>query len=257
MNRRALGEYLRSRRESLDPRAFGVIATSRRVPGLRRSEVAETANISEIYYSNIEQGRGSRPSPEILGAIAQAMRLSRSETEHVFVLAGELAPRPASPDAPLSERMQLLLQSMGELAALVCSARFDVLGQNDAAVTMLGDVMAQPPERRNLALRHFLPHPEDESRWPPGHAAFSRFAAAGLRDALARYPDDPRTSGLVAELLARSEEFRRTWARHPVGLMDGDDLEQARVFINSETMRCDVTLLPDRDQYLIFLTPES
>lgn len=223
---------------------------------MRRSEIAELATVSEIHYANIEQGRGSKPSPEVLAAITRAMRLSRQETEHVFALAGEVAPRPAAPDASLSERTRLLLSSVGDLPALVCSARFDFVGQNAAAAGLLGDLTAGPDARRNLARRHFLPGAEDESWGAPNHAAFSRFAAAGLRDAVTRYPHDPETQGLVAELLDRSEEFRQTWQLEPVGLLDGDELDQARVFIGDRVARCDVSLIPDRDQYLIFLTPE-
>lgn len=256
MDRRALGEYLRSRREHLDPAAFGIPSGGRRTPGLRRSEIAERAVVSEIHYANIEQGRGSRPSPEVLVAITRAMRLPRQEVQHVFALAGELAPRATAPDAELGERTRLLLTSVGDLPALVCSARFDVLGQNPAAVALLGDLCAEDGRRRNLARRHFLPDAEDESWGAPNHAAFSRFAAAGLRDAITRYPQDADTQELVEELSLRSEEFRRTWEREPVGLLDGDELDQARVFIGDRIARCDVTLIPDRDQYLIFLTPE-
>lgn len=132
MDRHALGDYLRSRREHLDPGAFGADPLGRRTPGLRRSEISELATVSEVHYANIEQGRGSKPSPGVLAVITRAMRLTRQETEHVFALAGEVAPHPPAPDIALSERTRLLLHSVGNLPALVCSARFDVVGHNDA-----------------------------------------------------------------------------------------------------------------------------
>lgn len=150
MHRAALGDFVRTRRERTDPAVLGFSAEARRTPGLRRSEVAELANISEIHYANIEQARGSQPSPDVLAAIGRALRLDESETDHLFELAEEVPPRSPIPNMELSERTRQLIDSL-PVPVLVCSARLDVIGQNQAAVELLEDFSALPVLERNLA----------------------------------------------------------------------------------------------------------
>ncbi len=253
MHREALGDFLRSRRERTDPGRLGMPSGSRRTPGLRRSEVAELANISEIHYTNIEQARGSQPSGDVLAAIARAMRLDTGETQHLFDLAEQAAPRPAEPDMELSGRTRQLIESLDPVPVLVCSARLDVIGQNRAAAELLEDFSATSPDRRNLARRHFLPDDDDDVWGSPGLGALSRFAAAQLRSARARYPDDAATAELVDELRTRSPRFEQIWREEPVGFLRGTALDVTQVQIRQTTVSCEISDIPERDQHLVFL----
>ncbi|WP_306206391.1 MmyB family transcriptional regulator [Actinoplanes sp. RD1] len=248
MHRAALGDFLRSRRERLDPGALGLPRGNRRTPGLRRVEVAELAHISEIHYTNIEQARGAQPSPDVLAAIARALRLDAGETQHVFELAAQVPPRPATPSTELSERTRRLVDGLDPVPVLVLSARLDVIGQNKAAGALLDVAPGQ-----NLARRHFLPADGDDVWGSPDLAALSRFAAARLRGALARYPDDPVTASLVASLLAGSPRFAAIWREEPVGFLRDTVPDATEVRIRQTTVTCEVSDIPGRDQYLVFL----
>lgn len=252
MHREALGDYLRSRRERA---AQGLPSEGRRTPGLRRSEVAERANISTIHYTNIEQARGARPSPEVLAAIGRALELTEAETQHVFDLAEQVPPRPAHPVTDLSDRVRRLLKGIGAVPALVCSARLDVIGQNQAAVDLLGDFTTASASEHNLARRHFLADDGGPIWGTEGMSKFSRFAAARLRSAVTRYPDDAETRELVEDLCARSPHFARIWSDGPTGFVSDTRSDANHVEIGEVTLACDVTVFPDQDQYLVFLTP--
>ncbi len=252
MHREALGDFLRTRRERTDPAELGFLAEGRRTPGLRRSEVAELANISEIHYANIEQARGSQPSPDVLAAIGRALRLDESETAHLFELAEEVPPRSPIPNMDLSERTRQLIDSL-PVPVLVCSARLDVIGQNRAAIDLLEDFAALPARDRNLARRHFLAQSNDDVWGSPGLAALSRFAAARLRGARARYSDDAATIALIDELRAHSPRFEEIWAEEPVGFLRDTTLDVTEAQIRQHTVTCEVSDIPGRDQYLVFL----
>ncbi|MBM2619304.1 helix-turn-helix domain-containing protein [Actinoplanes sp. LDG1-06] len=249
MNRAALGEFLRTRRERTRPSDPG----RRRTPGLRRSEVAERAHISEIHYANIEQARGTQPSADVLAAIARALHLDAGETQHLFDLAAQAPPRPAEPDMRLGERTRRLIQSLDPVPVLVLSARLDVIGQNRAAADLLEDFAATTPDRRNLARRRFRPEVPGDVWGAAGLDALSRFAAARLRSASARYPHDPVTRDLVDELRVHSPEFARVWAEEPVGFLRATMLDVTEVRIGAQPHTCEVTDIPERDQHLVFL----
>ena len=252
VHREALGDFLRTRRERINPVDLGLPAESRRTPGLRRSEVAELANVSEIHYANIEQARGSQPSPDVLAAIARALRLDESETAHLFELAVEVPPRLPVPNMVLSERIRQLIDSL-TVPVLVCTARLDVIGQNQAAIDLLEDFAALPAPDRNLARRHFIAKSSDDVWGSPGLEALSRFAAARLRGACARYPRDPVTSALVDELRTSSVRFEDLWLEELVGFLRDTTPDVTEVQIRQHTVTCEVVDIPGRDQYLVFL----
>ncbi|MBU2669340.1 helix-turn-helix transcriptional regulator [Actinoplanes bogorensis] len=255
MHREALGQYLRSRRELASSAGTGSPVDGRRTPGLRRSEVAVRANISTIHYTNIEQARGARPSADVLAAICRALQLTEAETRHVFDLAEQAPPRPAHPAMDLSDRNRRLLEGIGPVPAMVCSARLDVIGQNQAAIDLLGDFSTASATQRNLARRHFL-GADDGTFWgTAGMGRFARFAAARLRSAATHYPDDAETRELIDDLCDRSPSFAQIWSQGPVGFTADGRSDANQVTIGAATMACDVTVFPDQDQYLVLLTP--
>ncbi len=186
MDGQAAGEFLRAVRESRDPSAFGFAPNGRRTSGLRRSEVAELAHISVEHYTNLERGRGSGPSEQVLGALADGMRLGADERRHLFQLAGRNVPTGSEPSTEVSPSVVKLVQGLGSTAALVLSARFDILAWNAAAAELMEDFGALAPAERNIARRHFL---SEQGHYGMSEAQeFSRMVAGQLRATAARYP---------------------------------------------------------------------
>lgn len=211
-----IGEFLRTRREHITPEQVGLppSVTRRRVPGLRREEVALLAGVSPDYYQRLEQGRTTHVSDQVLNAVAQALSLSDVETEHLRNLArptrsgaeataGSL-PGAVVPDEPLVR----LLKTMGDAPALLLNARLDIVASNDAAEAVF-DVSSMP-QPRNAARQLFL-HPEAQARYSNWETIAAE-TVAQLRLLTGRWPDDARLAALIGELAIRSEPFRRLWA---------------------------------------------
>jgi transcriptional regulator with XRE-family HTH domain len=206
-----IGEFLRTRRERIQPGEVGLPAgvTRRRVPGLRREEVALLAGVSPDYYVRLEQGRTAHVSDQILHAVAQALGLSDVETEHLRNLArparAAAPPRPATaPDEPLVR----LLLAITDVPALLMDDRLDILAANPAAEAVF-DVSGMP-RPRNAARQLFL-HPEARSLYANWDAVAAE-TVAQLRLATGRRPHDPRLAALIGELSIRSDPFRHLWA---------------------------------------------
>jgi transcriptional regulator with XRE-family HTH domain len=252
MDGRAAGSFLRAVREGRDPREFGFSARGRRTSGLRRSEVAELAHISVEHYTNVERARGAAPSEQVVAAIADALRLSADERRHLFHLAGRSVPLEHAPSTDVAPSVARLIEGLGSTAAIVLSARFDVLAWNDQAVALMEDFGALPPAERNVARRHFLPGPGMRPHYGMSHAEeFSRMVAGQLRATAARYPRDPLTRALIDDLLARSPEFAALWddatvvtTTHMIKQMDHPELGHL-------VLSCDTLQDPHRDQNVV------
>jgi transcriptional regulator with XRE-family HTH domain len=249
MDGQAAGEFLRAVRESRDPGTFGFAANGRRTSGLRRSEVAELAHISVEHYTNLERARGSGPSEQVLGALADALRLGADERRHLFQLAGRNVPTGTEPSTEVSPSVAKMVQGLGSTAALVLSARFDILAWNAAAADLMEDFGALAPVERNIARRHFL---TDRGHYGMSEAQeFSRVVAGQLRATVARYPRDAQTQQLVADLLAGSPEFTELWSdatvvntTHMIKRLEHP--ERGRL-----TLSCDALMDPHRDQTIV------
>lgn len=217
--RNELSEFLRTRRARLQPEDVGLpyFGARRRVPGLRREELAQLAGVSVAYYTRLEQGNAHNVSQAVLEAIADALRLNRAEREHLEHLA-KPAPRRSRTAAARPERvrpqLQHLLDTMDSVPAYVLGRRCDILAWNRLAAALLGDFAARPPEQRNMAWIVFLD--------PASHELYldweskARDVVAGLRMHAGRSPDDPRLAALIGELSVKSPEFRQWWAAHDV-----------------------------------------
>ncbi|WP_210578344.1 helix-turn-helix transcriptional regulator [Streptomyces sp. GESEQ-4] len=257
MDRRQLADFLRSRRERIDPADVGLPAgTRRRTPGLRREEVAQLAYISTEYYTRLEQARGPHPSREVLAQIARALRLSDPERDHLHHLAGTPpAPRPG-PSREVRQSMVDLLHRLPQAAAFVISATHEVIAWNDLAAALMEDFSALPRRDRNLIRRAFL-SPDHDGRPLYGISDADEFAASAandLRAAAARYPDDPEVTGLVEELLAGSEEFARLWAEHCVIAPPTLRKTFDHPLVGPVTVNCDVLDITDLDQRVVIYT---
>jgi len=216
--RTEISDFLRSRRARVSPQDAGVPDDGRirRVPGLRRDEVARLANMSVEYYTRLEQGRAGNPSAEVLEALAGALRLDRSERDYMVDLAGRRAPRKQGPIAAQRVRSGLLLtlQSLEHVPAFIIGRRMDVLASNRLARAVMTDFEALPAKRRNLA-RYYLLDPEARDRvidWP----TVARDSVAVLRFDAGKHPEDRQLADLVGELTLGCQEFSGWWNDHQV-----------------------------------------
>lgn len=218
MDREDLADFLRRRREALQPDDVGLPAgRRRRTAGLRREEVAGLAAMSTDFYARIEQRRGSRPSRETIAALSRALRLSLDERDHLFNLAGyEPPPRGIRADH-VSPPLLRILDHL-DVPGQVTSDLAVTLAQNDLAIALLGDHSVFEGPARSHFHRWFL-DPEARVHTPADeHERTSRTYVASLRAVHGRNRDDPEARELVELLLADSPEFAALWDQHEVGL---------------------------------------
>ncbi|MFH8884503.1 helix-turn-helix domain-containing protein [Streptomyces californicus] len=220
LDRRAeLSEFLRTRRAKLQPQDVGLpeFGRHRRVPGLRREELAQLAGVSVAYYTRLEQGNGRNVSAEVLDAIARALRLTDAEHAHLTHLARparhKKKRRPARTQR-VRTGLLYLLDSMEGIPAYVTGARSDILAWNPMAAAVFGDWGALPPGERNWALLVFL-SPAYRDLFVNWDSKASDMVSY-LRLYAGCHPEDPELSALVGELSVKSDEFRRLWATHNV-----------------------------------------
>jgi transcriptional regulator with XRE-family HTH domain len=209
----SLGGYLRARRAVVSPDERGLPATRRRrVPGLRREEVAELAGLSTDYYVRLEQGRADRPSAEVLDALSEALRLGPAERAHLRDLA---QPRKSNTVTAAVSRQELTHVVHAITApAVIMNDRNDVLAWNLLAAVLIADFPNLPPRERNMARRIFL-DPEAAKIHPDWDEA-ARTTVGILRMAAGRHPRDPELVRLLGELSLSSGPFRRLWTSHHV-----------------------------------------
>ncbi|MDH6142735.1 MULTISPECIES: helix-turn-helix transcriptional regulator [Kitasatospora] len=216
-DRTELADFLSRCRARLAPADVGLPpGARRRTPGLRREEVAQLAGLSVDYYARLEQARGPQPSPQLLVALARALRLTEDERNHLFHLAGHEPPRTRRTLTHLQPALLLILDRLHDTPAQVVSKLGDVLAQNRMAIALLGDRSQLPPRERNVMWAWFT-DPASRERFPAAeHEELARSHVANLRAVRAAQPDDAEAAELVDELLATSEEFAELWARHDV-----------------------------------------
>ncbi|WP_406198010.1 MULTISPECIES: helix-turn-helix domain-containing protein [unclassified Streptomyces] len=219
LDRRAeLSEFLRTRRARLKPEDVGLpdFGRHRRVPGLRREELAQLAGVSVAYYTRLEQGNGRNVSAEVLDAIARALRLSDAEHSHLTHLAKpkQHKKKPAKRTEQVRPALRQLLDSIDGVPAYVSGRRSDILAWNRMAAAVFGDWSELPAQERNWARLVFL-KPEYRDLFVEWDQKASDMVAFLRMDA-GCHADDPRLSALVGELSLKSEEFRRLWANHDV-----------------------------------------
>ncbi len=223
---RSLGAYLRNRRTKLDPASFGISGGRRRTAGLRREEVAHRANISATWYAWLEQGRGGRPSADVLDRIARALTLTDVEREHLFLVGlGRLPEIRYRGADPITPRLQRLLDTLTYCPAIVRTATWDVVAWNRAAARVLTDYGALPPDQRNVLRMIFCDSRVRAAQ--PEWEAVARFVVAAFRIDAARAGADAEVAPLVDELCRSSPEFASMWRDNDVQT-HGDGVKHLR-----------------------------
>jgi transcriptional regulator with XRE-family HTH domain len=256
MQRDQLADFLRRRREAIRPAEVGLAdGPRRRTSGLRREEVAMLAGMSVDYVVRLEQGRSSRPSPQLLGALARALRLSDDERVHLFHLAGHQPP-PADGTARLARAgLVRMLDLLGDTPALVVSDLGEVLAQNRAAILLLGDQTGFTGDRRYVLYRWFT-EPGARAVCPPEEREdHSRQLVADLRAVAGRRGGDPVVTGLIDRLQTASAGFRRLWSEHEVAVHRADRKTVRHPRVGDLLVDCETLVTPDQRQQLLVLTP--
>lgn len=252
-----LAAFLRARRARLRPSDVGLPdGGRRRTPGLRRQEVAQLAGMSVDYYVRLEQGRGPRPSRQVLYALARALMLTRDERAYLFRVAGETPPPTGGPSRELAPGLRYLIESMREIPAYVLDAKYDVLAWNRLATHFIGDLFSVPESERNM-IRWLFRQPDDDPHWDEEETVrFARGSVADLRAAYARYPGDRGIENLVTELLGTSPRFARMWAEQEVEERRSVVKRVNHPVAGPLEFECRVLHVPDTDQRLVVYCAE-
>ncbi|WP_433432950.1 helix-turn-helix domain-containing protein [Nonomuraea sp. CA-141351] len=258
MNRAELAAVLRQARSRLRPQDVGLPSgTRRQVRGLRREEVALLAGLSVDYVVRLEQGRGARPSAQVVAALAQALRLDDDDRDLVFRLAGHEQPQPGHVAMVVRPSVLRLLDRMADLPVLVLSAKGDVLAWNPLAAALQGDMSAWPRHRRNLIWQRFLGSSRCQVAADPGEdEAATRAAVGTLRAAQARYPRDAELARMVSELRRGSPRFEELWQEGRSAAWRAAVKSIRHPQLGTITLDCDTLLLPDTDQTVLVYSAE-
>lgn len=215
VRRGELAAFLRSRRERITPEQVGLPrGARRRTPGLRREEVAHLSAVGVTWYTWLEQARDIRVSPQVLDAVARALRMDRAERGHLFALAGATDPVRGKECTGVPVPMRQMLDQLSPFPAVVQNSRFDILAYNRTYGRLLCDLDALPEEDRNCLWLAFT-HTEWRESLVDLHGTL-RVMAAKFRASMAGHVAEPAWKALVARLEAASPEFREIWARQEV-----------------------------------------
>jgi transcriptional regulator with XRE-family HTH domain len=252
-----LGAFLKSRRDRIRPSDVGLpTGPRRRVPGLRRDEVAHLAGASVEYYIELERGAGAQPSEQMLAALARALRLSVDERDHLCHLAGRPVPVQGGPASHVHPGMLDLLDRLTATPAQVITDLHVTLVQNRLAVALLGDQLHFDGRNASFVYRWFT-DPAARKLYPEqDHDHQSRAFTADLRAAVARRGDRDRESQeLVAELVNRSPEFTGLWEQREVAVRRKDRKRLIHASLGTIEVNCLNLFSEDGHQRLLWFTP--
>lgn len=255
IDRVGMAEFLRLRREVLQPEDVGLPrGQRRRTPGLRRDEVAMLCHLSTDYYSRIERGRGPNPSEQMVASIAQGLHLTLDERDHLFQLAGHNPPLRGEGNDHVSPGMLRIFNRLSDTAAAIITELGETLMQTRLAIALTGDARELTGNRRSLAYRWFA-EPATRSIHPAqDHELVSRFYAARLREVVGTRGPGSRAAQLADLLLRTSDEFRSIWGRHEIGVR----FDEVARFVSPEVgvleLNCQTLLDPNQSHSLLVYT---
>ena len=256
MDRAALADFLRHRREALRPSDVGLPAgPRRRTAGLRREEVAALAVMSTDYYTRLEQQRGPQPSEQMLASLARALRLTSSERDYLYRTAGQNPPGTLSAATPhVAPALLRVLDRLSDTPAMILSNLGEVLVQNQMAAALLGDKSGYTGLARSEIYRWFT-DPAERLRYPEDDRdRQSRAQVATLRAAYGSMGPQSRAGELVRALQKASEEFASLWERHEVAKRFADHKTLIHPELGEIEVDCQVLFTEDQSQALLVLT---
>ncbi|GAA0843026.1 helix-turn-helix transcriptional regulator [Streptosporangium amethystogenes subsp. fukuiense] len=255
IDRAGLAEFLRSRREVLQPEDVGLPrGPRRRTNGLRREEVATLCHMSTDYYSRLEQERGPRPSSQMLASIAQGLHLSLDERDHLFRLAGQNPPARGGVGEHISPGLLRIFDRLDDTPAEIVTELGETLRQTSTGVALTGDTTRYTGPARSLGYRWFTDPAVRQLYAPEEHPFLTRMFASGLREIVTLRGPGSRAAHLADLLLAHSDEFRRVWDAHEIGIRP----HAVKHFIHPEVgaleLTCQRLVDPDQAHSLLVYT---
>jgi transcriptional regulator with XRE-family HTH domain len=219
IDRTGLASFLRNRREALQPEDVGMPrGQRRRTSGLRREEVATLCNMSADYYARLERERGPQPSQQMLASIAQGLHLSIDERDHLFRLAGHNPPPRGTSSEHINPGLLRILDRLEDTPAEIVTELGETLRQTPMGVALTGDTTRFTGPARSMGYRWFTDPSARDIYAPEEHAFLTRMYAAGLRGLVTLRGPGSRAAYLADLLLDSSEEFRRVWDEHEIGI---------------------------------------
>ena len=255
IDRAGLAEFLRHRRESLQPEDVGLPrGQRRRTTGLRREEVAALCHLSADYYSRLERERGPHPSERLIASIAQGLHLSLDERDHLFRLAGHHPPLRGSTSEHIGPGLLRIFDRLADSPAEILTELGETLRQTPLGVALTGDSTRYTGPARSIVYRWFTV-PATRALYHPGdHERLSRVFASGARGMATLRGPGSRAAGLADRLLAESPEFAALWGEHQVGV----GLDEVKRFVHPDLgmleLSCQRLIDPDQGHSLLVYT---
>ncbi|TCP55167.1 helix-turn-helix protein [Tamaricihabitans halophyticus] len=255
IDRTGLAEFLRRRRESLQPEDVGLPrGQRRRTTGLRREEVAVLCHMSTDYYARLERQTGPQPSEQMIAAIAQGIHLSLDERDHLFRLAGHSPPARGVDSEHISPGLLRVLDRLHDTPAEVVTELGETLRQTPLGVALAGDLTGFRGPARSIGYRWFTDADTRERYAPEDHAFLSRMFVSGLRGVAALRGPDSRAAHYAELLLDQSEEFRHLWQDHEIGVRPREVKNFVHPEVGALELHCQTLLDPNQSHQLIVYT---
>jgi transcriptional regulator with XRE-family HTH domain len=255
IDRTGLAEFLRRRRESLQPEDIGLPrGQRRRTVGLRREEVAVLCHMSTDYYARLERERGPQPSEQMLASIAQGLHLSLDERDHLFRLAGHRPPVRGAASEHISPGLLRVLDRLADTPAEIVTELGETLRQSPLGVALTGDMTRYTGPARSRGYRWFTDPATRRLYAPEDHLFLSRMYASGLRGIVTLRGPGSRAAHLADLLLTQSEEFRNLWEEHEVGIRPRDSKRLVHPELGVLELNCQTLLDPEQSHHLFVYT---
>jgi transcriptional regulator with XRE-family HTH domain len=246
---------LKAWRERVAPEQVGLPAgAGRRTPGLRREELAALAGVSVDYIVRLEQGRASNPSPQLLGALARALRLNDEERDHLYRVAGAAPPADGLVPRHITPGVQRLIDRLSDVPLAVSTAAWDIVSWNPMWAALTGDPSRYTGLDRNLAWRVFTSGHGNMDFDDVHREEFAADLVADLRAATGRYPADPGLAHLVSRLRAVSADFAERWASAHIAAHRSSRKTATTTPVGPITVDCDVLSVPGSDLRIVVYT---
>jgi transcriptional regulator with XRE-family HTH domain len=255
IDRAGLAEFLRRRRESLQPEDVGLPrGRRRRTVGLRREEVAALCHMSTDYYARLERERGPQPSGQMLASIAQGLHLSLDERDHLFRLAGQHPPDRGTTSEHISPGLLRVLDRLADTPAEIVTELGETLRQSPLSVALIGDATGYTGPARSRGYRWFTDPATRQLYAPDDHPFLSRMYASGLRGLVTLRGPGSRAAYLADLLLARSDEFRSLWDEHEIGIRPHEFKRLVHPELGVLELNCQTLLDPHQSHCLFVYT---
>ncbi|NAZ88607.1 helix-turn-helix transcriptional regulator [Kineococcus indalonis] len=255
IDRAGLADFLRRRRQALQPEDVGLPrGQRRRTAGLRREEVAALCHMSTDYYARLERERGPHPSPQMVASIAQGLHLTLEERDHLFRLAGHHPPARGALSEHVSPGLLRVLDRLEDTAAEVVTELGETLRQTPLGVALTGDATTWSGPARSLGYRWFTDPAARALYAGEDHEFLSRLYASHLREVVTRRGPASRAAQLAELALARSAELRQLWEVHEVGLRPHGVKRFVHPRVGALELHCQTLLDPQQSHLLLVYT---